>query len=149
MPNWFSIYIKLSVCLCVRYARSNQWMDLDQTLHAGSLPPTADYRGYKLSLLAGTFELYLLRMRKDKSCDDFTCWQTSTNMPPPKSSNLSGQDCGSRAHGFSPSSRVKGGPCSSQKWANKSISIKNLNNVKLFCTFPGNAGFSQLYFINS
>ena len=43
-----SIYIKFSVCLCVRYARSNQWVDLDQTLHAWSLLPRAAYRGYTL-----------------------------------------------------------------------------------------------------
>ena len=40
-----SIYIKFSVCLCVRYARSNHWVDLDQTLHAGSLPSRASYGG--------------------------------------------------------------------------------------------------------
>ena len=47
-----SIYIKffvcLSVCMCVRYARPNQWPDLDQTWHEGSLPPGAQLRGVKV-----------------------------------------------------------------------------------------------------
>ena len=42
--------------MCVRYARSNQGADLDQTLHAGSLPPMAGYKGVQVGiiLLVGT-----------------------------------------------------------------------------------------------
>ena len=32
----------------VRYARPNQWPDLDQTWHEGSLPPGAQLRGVKV-----------------------------------------------------------------------------------------------------
>ena len=59
--SYKSIYIYkilcLPVCLCVRYTRSNQWVDLDQTLHAGSLPHRAGYRWVKVGiiLLAGTY----------------------------------------------------------------------------------------------
>ena len=48
LKSKLSIYIKFSAFLCVRYARSNQWVDLDQTMHAGSLLPRAAYLGYKL-----------------------------------------------------------------------------------------------------
>ena len=54
-----SLKIKSSGCVCVRYARLNQWVEQDQTLHAGSLPPGAGYRGggvqVGISLLAGTY----------------------------------------------------------------------------------------------
>ena len=34
--------------MCVCYARPNQWPDLDQTWHEGSLPPGAQLRGVKV-----------------------------------------------------------------------------------------------------
>ena len=40
---YINLYVCPSVCLSVRYARSNEWVDLDQTLPTGSLPPRAVY----------------------------------------------------------------------------------------------------------
>ena len=126
LSSIYTVYITFSVCICVCLLYMLKPVGGSRSRFACMVLTTQgrlQWVQVGIIFLAGIWANFINRAcAMGNSLDDFTCRYTRPfGRKWPEWSFIS-------ASIDSPSSRGRGGPCSSQKWANRTLSIKNLNN---------------------